>query len=136
MIEKETICRDILHAYYAYPEWNIQSIDEGKNPINDEVVQNHFCKWLKNYFRIEMPFAEIAQGATLTDFIATLSRYLPSDEVDIYRRITLLYGVLLTNAREEMAEWHKTYLQFTRKLQADVDEIEQFTTDIIDENYD
>lgn len=132
-ITDEITCRDLLQIYLAYREINAPLLDCEENLMRGTEESQNFCRFLKNYFKMNVSPNIIIESETIKDLITALAAYLPEDRVLLYSRLMTLYRVMLNDSREELAQWHKEFLRLTRKLQKDVNEMEDFVIDVFDD---
>lgn len=135
-ITDEVTCKDLLQIYLAKREINAQLLEWEENFMRDTEESQNFCRFLKNYFKINVPPNVITESETIKDLITALAAYLPKDRVLLYCRLMTLYRVMFNDSREELVQWHKEFLRLTRKLQKDVDEMEYFVADIFEDEED
>ena len=131
-ITNEVTSKDLLQIYLAKREINAQMLDWEENLMRNTEEAEAFCRFLKNYFKINISPEAITASETIKDVISALTAYLPEDKVFLYCRLMNLYRLMLNDSREELIQWHKEFLRLTRKLQKDVDEMEYFVADILD----
>ena len=132
----ETTSRDLFQIYLAKREINTQLLDWEENLMRNTEEAEAFCRFLKNYFKINVSLEAITESETIKDVISAVSACLPQDRVLLYCRLMNLYRLMLNDSREELIQWHKEFLRLTRKLQKDVDEMEYFVADIFCDDID
>jgi hypothetical protein len=132
-ITNETTGRDLLQIYLAKREINVQVLDWEENLMRNKEEAENFCRFLKNYFKINVSPEAIAESETFKDVITALASCLPQDKLLLYCRLMNLYRFMLNDSREELKQWHKEFLRLTRKLQKDVDEMEFLVADIYED---
>ena len=131
-ITNEVTGRDLLQIYLAKREISCQVSDWEENLMRNTEEVEAFCRFLKNYFKINLSPEAIIESETVKDVISELANNLPQDRLLLYSRLMNLYRLMLNDSREELIQWHKEFWRLTRKLQKDVDELEYFVADIND----
>lgn len=131
-IMNEVTSMDLLQIYLAKREINYQVSDWEENLMRNTEEAEAFCRFLKNYFKINLSPEAIIESETVKDIISELANNLPQDRLLLYSRLMNLYRMMLIDSREELIQWHKEFWRLTRKLQKDVDELEYFVADIND----
>ncbi|MBR5677880.1 MAG: hypothetical protein IKX20_07065 [Paludibacteraceae bacterium] len=132
-VTHEITSKDLLQIYFAKREINTQVLDWEENLMRNTEEAEAFCRFLNNYFKINISPEAITESETIKDVISALAACLPEDKVLLYCRLMNLYRLMLNDSREELIQWHKEFLRLTRKLQKDVDEMEYFVADIFDD---
>ena len=131
-ITNEVTGMDLLQIYLAKREINYQVSDWEENLMRNIEEAENFCRFLKNYFKINLSPEAIIESETVKDVISEVANNLPQDRLLLYSRLMNLYRMMLIDSREELIQWHKEFWRLTRKLQKDVDELEYFVADIND----
>lgn len=135
-ITNDITCMDLVQAYFAKQTINLPLLEGSQNPFMTDEEALLFCEYLSNYFKIVVPQIKVVACGTVKALLSLLEKYLPQDRVLLYYHLMMFYRVLLLEAREEMYEFHHEYLNMTRKMRKEMEEIEDMVMDFVDEGGD
>ena len=125
----EIACYDLVQVYLAKRDINLPLHEGNQNPFMTDAEALLFCEFLSNYFKIVVPQIKVVACGTVKALLSLLEKYLPQDRALFYYHLTTLYRVLLSEAREEIFEWRCEFLNMTRTLRKDIDEMEDLIAD-------
>lgn len=132
-ITNDTVCLDLVQAYFAKRAIDLPLLEGNQNPFMTDDEALLFCEFLSNYFKIIVPQIKVVACGTVKALLSLLEKYLPQDRALLYYHLSMFYRVMLLEAREEMYEFHHEYLCMTRKIRKEMEEIEDMVIDFADE---
>lgn len=91
MITPQVATEKLLQVYYNFKGQGVDLDHDRENIFKDEELTHSFCNFLKNYFKMQVPSAELSNKETLGEALDALIPYLPEDTTRLYFNMMTIY---------------------------------------------
>ena len=94
MISPQVATEKLLQVYYNLKGQGVDLDHDRENIFKDDELTHSFCNFLKNYFKMQVPSAELSDKETLGEALDALIPYLPEDTTRLYFNMMTIYCLI------------------------------------------